>query len=112
MSLSDRERRLLAEMEEALASDDPRLQAKLEVGTEASPRLVVGISTILLGLIVIFGGLIAKLTVVGVLGFLVALYGVVALVRSVSAPSLPRAPKARRSFGQTLEDRWNKRDIE
>jgi hypothetical protein len=36
MALSDRERRLLAEMEAALASDDPRLQSTLSGGDTAT----------------------------------------------------------------------------
>ena len=59
MGLSDRERRLLAEMEAALATDDPRLESRLAGATMARPRLALGVALTLLGIAIIFGGLIA-----------------------------------------------------
>jgi hypothetical protein len=49
MSLSDRERRLLAEMEAALATDDPRLESRLagSTMTPTKPRLALGALSIL-----------------------------------------------------------------
>jgi len=116
MALSDRERRLLAEMEAALATDDPRLESRLAGATMAPPRprLALGASLTLLGIAIIFGGLIAKATFVGVGGFIVALVGVLALIRSVGKPGLPSArPKgARKSFGARLEERWDRRNFQ
>ena len=62
MPLSEHERRLLAEMEEALSLDDPRLVLTL-TGEPISPirnKIIVGATLFLAGLAVLFGGLIAK----------------------------------------------------
>lgn len=116
MSLSDRERRLLAEMEQALATDDPRLQSTLagSTMTPTKPRLLLGIGLIFLGIVVIFGGLIAKQTPIGVVGFLFALVGLLMLIRSISAPAAKGAPRrkgARTSFSDRLQERWDRRNF-
>jgi len=116
MSLSDRERRLLAEMEQALATDDPRLQSTLagSTMTPTKPRLFLGIGLIFLGIVVIFGGLIAKQTPIGVVGFLFALVGLLMLIRSISAPATKGAPRrkgARTSFSDRLQERWDRRNF-
>ena len=116
MPLSDRERRLLAEMEAALATDDPRLESRLGGSTlaPARPRILLGVSLTLLGIATIFGGLISKTTPIGVLGFLVALVGVLALIRSFTgmATRTPRNKGARKSFGARLEERWDRRNFQ
>ena len=116
MSLSDRERRLLAEMEAALASDDPGLESKLTGSTitATKPRLLMAIFLVLIGLAVILAGLVSKTTPVGVIGFLVALAGVLTLLRSIAGMSkgAPRAKSSRTSLSKRLEDRWERRDYE
>jgi len=116
MPLSDRERRLLAEMEAALATDDPRLESRLggSTLTPARPRILLGVSLTLLGIAIIFGGLISKTTPIGVLGFLVALVGVLALIRSVGAigTRTARPQGARKSLGARLEERWDRRNFQ
>ena len=120
MSLSDRERRLLAEMEAALATDDPRLESRLAGSTISAtkPRLFMGIALVGLGIAVIFAGLIAKNTPVGVLGFLFALSGVLTLVRSIGAltsgagKSARGAKGPRTSFSDRMQERWDRRNFE
>ncbi len=116
MSLSDRERRLLAEMEAALATDDPRLESRLAGNTltPTKPRLLVGILSIIAGIAILFTGLISKTTPLGAAGFLVALVGVIVTARSISSLSLraPREKQARTSLSARLEERWNRRDFE
>ena len=117
MPLSDRERRLLAEMEAALATDDPRLESRLGGSTlaPARPRLFLGASLTILGIAIIFGGLISKTTPVGVLGFLVALAGVLTLIRSVAAlgsAAVARPKGARKSLGDRLQERWDRRNFQ
>lgn len=116
MSLSDRERRLLAEMEAALATDDPRLESRLAGNTltPTKPRLLVGVLAIIAGIAILFTGLISKTTPLGAAGFLVALVGVIVTARSISSLSLgaPREKKARTSLSARLEERWNRRDFE
>jgi hypothetical protein len=75
MPLSDREKRLLEEMEAALLTEDPRLVSALSSKAPVSPsrnRIMVAAGLVLLGLITLFAGLISQITPVGILGFLFA----------------------------------------
>lgn len=116
MSLSERERRLLAEMEAALATDDPRLQTTLTEGRPSRfrSRPVTAALLILAGIAILFSGLVAHLTVLGVAGFIVALVGVLALVSGIGRGgiSTPRTPRKRSSLSSRLEERWERRKFE
>jgi hypothetical protein len=119
MALSDRERRLLAEMEAALASDDPRLQSTLAgsdtqtIIRKAPGSLLAGAGLILAGIAILFGGLISQLTPLGVVGFIVALAGVLMVIRSASARvKAPRIARPSRSLGDRLQERWDRRDFQ
>lgn len=114
MPLSDREKRLLAEMEEALVADDPRLVSALS----ATPRIVGGsilrgLLLVFVGIAVLFGGLIAKATLIGVGGFVLALAGLIIAIRAISAPKAPtgeKVKKARGGFSARMENRWDQRN--
>ena len=118
MALSEREQRLLAEMEEALSVDDPRLVSTLNGSrTRIGASIGIAIAFVLGGFSILFAGLIAQLTLVGVGGFVVALVGVILLINGLSnaGSKAGKSPKrARRSFGQGLtkglEDRWDQRN--
>jgi len=118
MALSEREQRLLAEMEEALSVDDPRLVSTLNGSrTRIGASIGIAIAFVLGGFSILFAGLIAQLTLVGVGGFIVALVGVILLINGLgnSGSKASKSPKrARRSFGQGfskgLEDRWDQRN--
>ena len=126
MALSDRERRLLAEMEAALASDDPRLQSTLSGGDTAtllrgkSSSLIKAAALILIGIATLFTGLISQIPLIGVAGFLVTLTGLVLAIRSLSAPIQGAAragkgsPKSSRGGGisSRLQERWDRRSFE
>lgn len=117
MALSEREQRLLAEMEEALSVDDPRLVSTLNgTRTRIGASIGIAIAFVLGGFSILFAGLIAQLTLVGVGGFIVALVGVILLINGLgnAGSKAGKSPKrARRSFGQGftkgLEDRWDQR---
>jgi hypothetical protein len=117
MALSDRERRLLAEMEAALASDDPRLQSTLAgsdtkvLAAKAPASAFAGIALLLAGIAILFTGLIAQLIPVGVGGFIVALAGLLLALRSFSVKA-PRVAQPSRSLGDRLQDRWDRRSFE
>ncbi len=119
MALSEHELKLLAQMEEALSADDPRLVSTL-TGTRLYPgrnRALLGGALTVIGLATIFGGLIAKLTPLGVLGFLVALTGVTLIISALSGVSALKAPKqgkkrGKGKFGSRLEDRWERRNFD
>jgi len=118
MALSEREQRLLAEMEEALSVDDPRLVSTLNGSrTRIGASIGIAIAFVLGGFSILFAGLIAQLTLVGVGGFVVALVGVILLINGLAnagAKSGKSPKRARRSFGQGftkgLEDRWDQRN--
>lgn len=117
MPLSDHERKLLAQMEEALSADDPHLVSTL-TGTRLYPgrnRILLGVALTLVGLATIFAGLISKTTPVGILGFLISLGGVTLAISALSGVKGLRAPskRSRKSkFNSRLEDRWERRNFD
>jgi hypothetical protein len=122
MPLSEHERRLLAQMEEALAVDDPRLVSAMSGSSGVSRnRLGLGVALLIAGLATLFGGLIAQVTIIGLGGFLIALTGSVLLYRAVTTPGAlvpassrgsEKAPRARKKLGDRLQDRWDQRNFE
>lgn len=120
MTLSEHERKLLAEMEEALSADDPRLLSTL-TGNRLYPgrnRILLGLGLVLLGIITIFVGLIVKITLVGVLGFLIALVGVTLTISGLSGVANLRANPSKKQknnkgkLNSRLEDRWERRNLD
>jgi len=114
MPLSDHEKRMLQEMEAALLTEDPRLFSALS-GTGPSPkrtRVVAALALILLGIAVLFTGLVAKLTPVGVLGFVIALTGIILVLSSFGTSTGSREQKGARKapgLNSKLQSRWDKR---
>ena len=118
MALSEHEKRLLDQMEAALLTEDPKLATTLS-GTKmpiARNRSLLAIALLALGLATIFGGLIAKVTLIGVIGFLVALSGLILLISSVGAVAKaaksPRSPRKGFGFSDRLEKRWDERNTD
>ena len=112
MPLSDREKRLLDEMEAALLTEDPRLVSALSGGpvSISRNRIMIGAGLVLLGLATLFGGLVSKVTPIGILGFLIALSGVISAISSFTPKD--RAPKKARSrlnISARMEKRWENR---
>ena len=125
MPLSEHERRLLAQMEEALAADDPRLVSAMSGSAGLSRnRLGLGVALVIAGLAILFGGLIAQITVIGLGGFLTALTGSTLIFRAVTTPGAlvpasaqasekaSRARNPRKKLGDRLQDRWDQRNFE
>ncbi len=98
MALSDHERKLLAEMEAALEQEDPRLLSTLtgKARTRQGSRALLGLSILVVGLLVLISGLIAKATVVGVIAFLISLTGLGAHNYQYQGQLYPRAGKEAR----------------
>lgn len=117
MALSEHERKLLAQMEEALSVDDPQLVSTL-TGTRLYPgrnRILLGVALTVIGIATIFAGLISKTTPVGILGFLISLAGVTLAVYALSGVSALRVPSNRARKGKLnsrLEDRWERRNFD
>lgn len=127
MPLSEHEKRLLAQMEEALAVDDPRLVSALTGSSQVSRNRVLGaIALVLTGIATLFAGLtffseIGTQMMIGLGGFLLALTGSVILFRAfttpgalMSAPSggKPKAPRPNKGLGDRLQERWDQRNFE
>ena len=117
MPLSDRERKLLAEMEQAPSADDPQLSSTL-TGTRTFPgrtRVLTGVGALLLGLVIILGGLISQTVPVGILGFLIALSGLITVLTALGGigKGVKGAAKAPNSgLRSRLEQRWDKRNFD
>ena len=115
MPLSEHERQLLAQMEEALSADDPHLVSTL-TGTRLYPgrnRILLGIALTVIGIGTIFAGLISKTTTVGILGFLISLAGVTMAISGLTGISTLRSSSKRPRKGRLnsrMEDRWERRN--
>jgi hypothetical protein len=117
MTLSDHERRLLAEMEAALQQDDPRLVSTMtgKARTRQGSRLLVGSLLFLGGMAILLAGLVAQTIPVGIIGFLVALVGLVLMLSNLggSMGRQERSPKQKRQpWSARLEERWDRRNFE
>ena len=120
MALSDRELRLLAEMEQALSADDPALVSTLSGTRRRGPGAAIGVVALIVGIATLFAGLIAQVTAVGVVGFIFALVGVIVLANAISAAAngarqspfakRPRGKGFGKGFTQGFEDRWDQRN--
>jgi hypothetical protein len=74
--LSEHEQRMLEQMERALYAEDPKFASALEgtgLRTFTRRRVYQAVAGFLVGVALLMGGMIAKLTWVGVAGFLVML---------------------------------------
>jgi len=119
MPLSEHEKRLLAEMEEALAADDPRLISTFSGKSPSRNRVVIGFGLILIGLFILFGGLISQVPLVGVAGFIASLVGAVLAISNlgglrngVISKAQSRGPKkGPGKWSQGFEQRWDRRNL-
>lgn len=118
MPLSDEEKRLLAEMEAALAVDDPKLVSTLsgKVRTPKKNRMFAGIALFFTGIATLLAGLISQTIPVGIAGFVFSLVGLVLVISNLSTKSelkvKERSPKQKPKWSATLEERWDRRQQE
>jgi hypothetical protein len=130
--LSDHEQKLLAQMEQALYAEDPKFATSMtgrRRGGRSATRVSVGVVGIVVGLITLLVGIIAfqgdlpiQLTV-AITGFVIMFAGAVFAVTggggratlSVVDGDGPRPPRSsgrartRSSFIQRMEERWERR---
>ena len=115
MPLSDEEKRLLAEMEAALAVDDPKLVSTLsgKVRTPKKNRMFAGIALFFTGIATLLAGLVSQTVPVGIVGFVFALIGLVLVISNLSMKSegviKERKPRQKPKWSATLEERWDRR---
>ena len=116
MPLSDHERKLLAEMEAAFEQEDPRLVSTLtgSARTKQGSYVLYGAFALLAGMAILFGGLIAKLIIVGLLGFVIALAGAFFIFTNISfGKGGNRGPKPKKQkWSDRLEGRWERRNYD
>ena len=105
MGLTDREKKIIEEMEAALTAEDPRLAASLE--KPVRPNILRNLVGLLAGIALILAGVIAKFVLLGVLGFVIALASL-ATIRvgkfSLKAPGSGKPPK-----NGGMQARWDRR---
>lgn len=117
MALSEREQRLLEEMERNLLQHDtdvvaPGANRGLSYGT-----LALGVIVAIVGFGAVIAGLALRIPLIGIAGFAIVVVGILVAMRR-TVPDEPSAaadpPKAsggkpRTSFLSSMEDRWDRR---
>lgn len=127
MPLSEEEQRLLEQMEEALAAEDPKFASALRgaASRQHHKRLTfAGIAGFVVGIAILMAGAVQMITILAVAGFLVMLgsaYLALTHWRRMSEPDLPdnvhpigkakgKAASTKQSgFMNRMEDRWRRR---
>lgn len=114
MSLSDREQRMLEEMERQLYAEDPRFASNLR--KQVAPRSAKsGIAAILtlVGVVLIGVGVSMNQPILGIVGFTAALFGlyviVMAATRRSTTEASPAVKRERKSFSKRAEERFKRR---
>lgn len=112
MGLTEREQKLLEELERGLAESEPALAQKFREPNAASPRrLIAGALLALAGLSILVFAVMTQIVVIGVIAFLVMLGGLFLASSNVSVPNAPQSSKSepKRSGGSFFDDRWDRR---
>ena len=126
MPLSEEEQRLLEQMEEALAAEDPKFVSTIRGSSSRSRhKRIAVLATIgfVVGIVVLMTGAVTTLTLVAVAGFVIMLacaYLAITHWRRLGDPDLPSnvrpigKGKGRQStqptgFMNRMEDRWRRR---
>ena len=86
VALSDREQKLLEQMEKALYAEDPKFASSLRrSGLTIAPgerrHVIIGLVALLVGLGMVFASVVSKTVIVGIPGFLLVLTGFVFIAR-------------------------------
>ena len=114
MGLSEREQKLLEELERGLMEGDSSFASKAQRVGNPAGRVIAGALLAIIGLGVLVTGVFIQFAAIGVVGFLVMLGGLVLATSNLQLPDMPTGlPKS--GSGQSgpgrnfFEDRWNKR---
>lgn len=123
MPLSDEEARLLHQLEQSLAAEDPDFASTLRGSKQAARnRKIVALAGLgfIVGVAVMFTGAVTALTWLGIGGFVLmvvaAYFGVTAWRHGIVGSDEPSAPsssaprqKSSGSFVDRMEERWQRR---
>lgn len=114
MGLSEREQKLLEELERGLMEEDSNFAAKVERVGNPAVRVIGGALLAVIGLAVLVTGVFIQFAPVGVAGFLVMLAGLVLATSNLQMPDiaskLPKPGSDSSGPGRNFfEDRWDRR---
>lgn len=112
MSLSERERKVLEELERGLLESEPQLAQKLSSPNSASPkRLIAGALLAVVGLSILVTAVVLQFALFGVAGFLTMLAGLFLASSNVKVPSAPQRATGgtKNSVDGFFGDRWDRR---
>ncbi|MGI8614224.1 MAG: DUF3040 domain-containing protein [Nocardioidaceae bacterium] len=131
MPLSEEEQRLLEQMEQALAAEDPKFASTLRgsaLVARSRRQALLAALVFLVGVVVLMTGAVGRLTLVAVVGFLLMLGSAYACVTALrraqrggsaeeeAAAAASRRPAGGRaaeraggSFMSRMEERWRRR---
>jgi hypothetical protein len=122
VALSDREQKLLEQMEKALYAEDPKFASSLRrSGLTIAPgerrHVILGLLSLVAGLALVFGSVVSKTVIIGIPGFLLVLTGFVFIARGLQEPvaaATPTPSKVRNRSKNSklmsrLEERWQQR---
>jgi hypothetical protein len=114
MGLSEREQKLLDELERGLMESDSGFAAKVERVGNPAGKLIAGVLLSIIGLGVLVTGVFIQFAPIGVVGFLVMLGGLVIATSNLQLPDMPSGLSNPGSGPQGpgrnfFEDRWDKR---
>jgi hypothetical protein len=117
MALSDREQKLLEQMEQALASEDPKLATTLRTPSlrlRTPKNVFFALTAIVAGVLGLLAGVVTQLPPIGILGFVAIVTGL-SIVFSGATAAVAKSGKAsaeknKSSFMQGLEERWDRRN--
>lgn len=111
MPLSEHEQRVLDEIAQSLAAEDPKFRAAGKTGSGKAftvRRIRIGVAVVIVGLAVLVGGVWLDSIPVGVLGFLIMFGGGVLGVMASQAPQLSTATGAKGKQSQSSSQVKNK----
>lgn len=114
MALSEREQKLLEEMERGLyASDADFANRVAKRSAPSAKRLIGGTALAVIGLSILLFAVIIQFAIFGVVGFLVVLTGLVVASSNISQAPTPgpksSTAKPAKKPGGSFEDRWDRR---
>lgn len=120
MALSDREQKLLEQMEQALYAEDPRFASSLKkpsriaIAPGEKRHLLTGTLSVVIAIGLVISSVATKMVILGILGFVFLVAGLFLLIRGIQAPVAAVTPKPRKTAGggdfmRRMEQRWQQR---
>ncbi|MGI8774795.1 MAG: DUF3040 domain-containing protein [Actinomycetota bacterium] len=123
MPLSDREQRILQEIEKSLYQEDPSFAREVKRNAPRMAdrrRVLLGAAAVVAGFLVLIGFFVTGLVVIGVLAFASMVAGIVTIAGSFKGFMAPRRPPGPRlgdrisssakSWEEKMRDRYKRRE--